>query len=212
MASQDWVSCLTPGPHASGAGASATLSASTFCLSPQTGVSNQDVVVLNAAPFGWNPGLLIRVTARGFYTCSGTTGTLTFSIRANKGNSVAVASNTSLLTHGGITTGASAFTGMQWKLEALLRCTGVAASAVNTVAAQGEISFQGLTSTPGLVASPFALTGAASVAAAFPMPNISGETVTQYDTTQLAGLQLAAQATAAQGTLQCTQWLVEALD
>jgi hypothetical protein len=116
-----------------------------------------------------------------------------------------------ILSPVGITTPATAITGIQWELEALVRCTAVATSG-NTVSAQGKLNL-GLIqqATPALPANPAALTGAAP-GAFFAMPNASGETATAVDTTQLQGINLLATSTAAQGTLQLTQWLVEALD
>lgn len=212
MASQNWVSLLNPSTFSSGPGASLTLAASTQVASPVTGVANQDVVAIQAAGqyLGWSDGLLIRVTARGFYTSTTTTGTLTFKIMYNKGNNTAIASQTTILTHSGITTPTSAVTGMQWELTAQLRCTAVATSG-NTISGQGQLHFFIIPGSPPTVpATPAVLSSGPGWAVA--LPNISGETATAVDTTQLAGINLSVTGTAAQGTLQCTQWLVEALD
>lgn len=214
MASQAWVSLLNDGIASSGPGATYTEAASTAALSPQTSASsNADYAVVGAGyqPGGWYPGLLIRVTARGWKTFSTTTGTLTISLRANKANAVAAASNTVLATTPGLTTGTTALTGIQWKLEALLRCTAIAATG-NTVSAQGEFGFQGVTTAPLQMANPFVMTAIASESFAVPMPLASGETAAAVDTTVFQGIQLCATGTAASGTIACTQWLVEALD
>jgi hypothetical protein len=214
VSGQNWVSLLNPNAYASGAGAAATLAASgTFVLSPQSGVTNQDVAVVQQAGAyqGWDDGLLIAITARGYYTSTTTTGTLTFQIRYNKGNSTAAASQTVLLATNGITTPTSVVTGMQWTLRALLRCTEIAVSGTNTVSAQGELNFHVIAgSPPALPASPVLMSTAPGIS--IPMPNASGETATQVDTTQMAGINLGCTSTAAQGTVQLTQWLVEALD
>jgi hypothetical protein len=210
MASQSWVSLLNGGLTSSGPGTTWTEAASTTAvISPQTSVANQDFAVAQAGgqPLGWYTGWLIRVTARGWITTNTTTGTLTVSLRANKNNATAPASNTVLATCVGITTGTTAITGIQYQLDALIRCTGVASSG-NTVSTQGTL-FLG-NSGAGVPASPIALTASAGMT--LPMPNISGETAAAVDTTQLQGIQLCATGTAASGTIACTQWLVEALN
>jgi hypothetical protein len=212
VANQQWVSLLNPGLAPSGPGAVFTMAASTTAaLSPQTSVANQDFALVQAGgqPYGWYPGMLIRVTARMLLTTSTTTGTLTFSLRANKNNATAPASNTVLATAVGITTGSTAVTGIQCKLEAIIRCTAVASSG-NTVSTQGELTlFNNLAAVP---ANPVALNASPPPGFSLPLPNISGETAAAVDTTQPQGLQLCATSTAASGSVQCTQWLVEALD
>jgi hypothetical protein len=211
MANQTWVSLLNPGLTSTGPGAVFTESATTATISPQTSTSNQDYAVVQPGgqQFGWYPGMLVRVTARGLITTSTTTGTLTVSVRANKGNAVAAASNVVLATAVGITTGTTAVTGIQFKLEAILRCTAVASSG-STVSTQGELNlFNALAAVP---ANPVALSASPPPGFSLPLPNISGETAAAVDTTQLQGIQLCATATAASGSIQCTQWLVEALN
>jgi hypothetical protein len=211
MASQQWVSLLNPGLAPTGPGALFTESATTVVLSPQTSASNQDYAVVQAGgqPLGWYVGMLIRVTARGFITTNTTTGTLTVSLRANKNNSTAVASNTVLATAVGLTTGTTALTGIQFKVEAILRCTAIASTG-NTVSTQAELTLGNAGA--ALPANPIALSASPPPGMLLPMPNISGENAVAVDTTQLQGIQLCATATAASGSVQCTQWLVEALD
>lgn len=209
MANQQWVSLLNPGITATGPGATFTESATTVALSPQTSASNQDYAVVQAAGqyLGWYAGMLIRVTASGFITTNTTTGTLTISLRANKNNSTAASSNTVLATANGITTGTTAITGIPFAVNAIIRCTAVASSG-NTVSTQGELMVYN--SGAALAANPIALTATAGIALS--MPNSAGETAAAVDTTQLQGIQLCATATAASGSIACTQWLVETLD
>src|SRR5262249_35186824 len=101
----------------------------------------------------------------------------------------------------GITTGTTVLTGVQWRLEALIRCTNVATSG-NTVSTQGELSLMGITSVPAAAANPFPLTRNASVSAWIPLPAASGPTAAARRG-PLAG---------ANATIVCTQWLVEALN
>lgn len=215
MANQQWVSLLNPGQTNTGPGTLFTASATTAVISPQTSASsNADYAVVNAGyqPLGWYPGLLVRVTARGFTTTNATTGTRTFSLRANKSNSTAVASNVVLATAVGITTGAVTITGAQWSLAALIRCTAIAASG-NTASTEGEIHLSIVgAATPIVPANPFGLVQANAFGFTIPLPNISGETAAAVDTTVVQGIQLAVTDTAASGSTQCTQWLVEALN
>lgn len=209
MSYQEWVSLITPST-VQGSGPGATLNtATTATISPVTGASS-DVAQVNVegAFQGWQAGMIIRITGRGYMTTTTTSTTATFLLAARVGN--AGSTYVTLATTPGITTGTTALTGIQWKCEALIRCTNVATSG-NTVSTQGEIGFQGLTTAPALP-SPVLLTGAASVALAVPMPAASGETAAAVDTTQIQGLSLRATLAGANATIVNTQWLVEALN
>lgn len=211
MANQQWVSLLNPGLTSTGPGALFTMATTTTAaLSPQTSTANQDYAVVQAGgqPYGWYPGMLIRVTGRGFLTVNSTTGTLTVSLRANKNNAVAAASNTVLVTAVGLTTGSTPVTGIQWEIEALIRCTAVASSG-NTVSTQGTWTI--FNSAAAVPANPLILS-TSSTALDFPMPNASGETAVAVDTTQPQGIQMCATSTTTSGSIQCTHWIVEALN
>lgn len=200
MASQNWVSLLSPNtPQGSGAG-TALATATTATLSPVTG-STADVAQANAEGQyqGWYPGMLIRFTARGFITTTATGTTFTPFLAARVGN--AGSTYVTLATTAGIATPASAQTGIQWKFEGLARCVAVATSGT-TIQTQGEISFGALVAQTILTATAQVWVG---------MPNASGETAAAVDTTQLQGLSLRGTLAAANATVQLTQWLVEAL-
>jgi hypothetical protein len=200
MSSQNWVSLLSPPtPQASGAGA-ALSTAATATLSPVTG-SAADVAQVNPEGQyqGWYVGLLIRVLARGFITTTATGTTFTPLLAARVGN--AGSTYVTLATGPGISTPAAANTGIQWKLEALIRCTSVATSG-NTVSAQGEIEFKPLAAQTILTASAETTVG---------LPNASGETAAAVDTTQLQGISMRGTLAGANATVQLTQWLVEAM-
>jgi hypothetical protein len=204
MASQSWVSLVNAAsPRTTGAGTSLA-TAATATISPcQAGALLSDVAAVNpdGQPLGWYPGLVIRVTARGFITTTSTSTTATFLLRANKGNSN---SYTTLATSIGLATGTGTLTGVPWKLEALVRCTACAASG-NTVATQGEMYISQNPATGQTV-------NTASAGVNLYMPSASGETVAAVDTTQLTGIGLAATLAGANATIACTQWLAEALD
>lgn len=202
MAGQYWVSLLNPASsQASGAG-TALSTATTATISPTTGAgATSDVAVVNAAsqPLGWSAGLNVRVTARGFLTTVATAGTLTFFLRANKGNA---GTYTTLATSAAVSTPAAANTGIQWTLRMLCRCTAIATSG-STVSTQGELTFYPLAAQTVLTAS--AVTAVA-------LPNLSGETAAAVDTTQVTGIGLACTQATSTCTVQLTEWLVEALD
>jgi hypothetical protein len=207
MANQQWVSLLNPASaYASGAG-TALSTAVTGIISPTTGLANQDVAQVNPSgwPLGWYAGLLIRVTARGFITTVSTAGTLTFLLQSRVGN--AGTTYVTLATSTTLTTTTSVFTGLQWKLEALIRCTGVAKTGA-TVSTEGEMDIaqttatQSIAQTPSTVLTPYKLW----------LPTASGETAASVDTTQLQGINLACTQATSTCTVQLTQWLAEALD
>ena len=198
MASQNWVSLLNPAQNVwSGAGTTLN-TAATATISPRPTPNTADYNGFVPAG-GFYPGMLIRVLARGFLTTTGTSTTATWFLASNIGNTGTT--YVTLATSTGLTTGTGAITGLQWKLEALIRCTLVATS--GTLATQGELSFT--TSVPG---------GPAAIAAntmTLPLPNISGETAATVDTTQTQGIALRATLAGANATISCTQWVLEAL-
>ena len=211
MAYQDWVALVNDGLQANGAGAVLnTLTTQTISAVGGTAAFADGASVAGGAqPGGFYPGMLFRYTARGFLTTTATSTTATFLLAARLGNTGST--YVTLATTNGITTGTTVLATVQWKLEALSRCTAVASSG-NTISTQGEMSLMGLTTAPALAANPFALTGAQSVSAWIPLPAINGETAAAVDTTQLQGLSLRATLAGANATIQCTQWLVEALN
>jgi hypothetical protein len=206
MANQQWVSLINSGSgRAAGAGTALSASASTATISPcQAGALTADVATVNpdGYPLGWYPGMLIRVTARGYINTGGTTSNLSFLLRANKGNNN---SYQTLATTTTLALGTGSVTGLQWELDALLRCTAIGQTN-GAVATQGSVKLP--MAVPG---APVALgTGNEII---LPMPNISGETaLATVDTTQVTGIGLAATLSAAYGAVGVTQWLVEALD
>ncbi|HSZ38473.1 MAG TPA: hypothetical protein VK817_00800 [Trebonia sp.] len=209
MANQQWVTLVNSGsPRASGAGTTLSASATTATISPtQAQALTADVATVNpdGQPLGWQVGMLIRVSARGFVNTGGTTSNLSWLLTANKGNSN---SYQTLATTTTLALGVGSVTGLQWELDALIRCT-----AVNT-----QASAVGACSTQGSVKLPMAVPGAPVAlgtgnAIILPMPNISGETsLATVDTSVVTGIGLRATLSAAFGAVACTQWLVEALD
>jgi hypothetical protein len=205
MAGQQWVSLINAASaRATGPGTSLSGAVGPATISPcQAGALTSDVATVNpdGQPLGWYAGLLLRVTARGFVSAGGTTSNASLALTANKGNSN---SYQTLATTTTLTLGTT-ITGVQWDLEALIRCTAVSQTA-------GACSTQGRWMFPNAVPStPTALTTANAII--LPLPNASGETsLATVDTTQVTGIGLRATLSAAFGIVACTQWLVEALD
>jgi len=206
MASQSWVSLVnagTPGPG------TAVNSATTATISPcQAGALTADVAVVNAAgqPLGWYPGMMLRVTANGLLTTVSTIGTVTFFLTANKANNN---SYTTLATAAGITTTSTVLTGIMWRLEAVVQCTAVASSG-NTVSTQGVFTMGNIGN--ALPSNPTSLSANPPPGFYLPLPNSAGPTTAAVDTTQLTGIGLRVTQATSTCTIQCTQWLVEALD
>ncbi|HEY1705594.1 MAG TPA: hypothetical protein VGG75_38400 [Trebonia sp.] len=204
MANQQWVCLLNGGnPYSAGAGA-ALSSAATATISPVNGVASNppDMAQVQAAgqSYGWYPGMLVRVTARGYLTTTGTSGTVTFFLASRVGNSGSTW--VTLATAAALTTGTGSLAGLQWELDALSQCTAVAATG-NTVSTQGN-----LTLVP--VAAQTIPTGTADIVLS--LPNASGVTAAAVDTTQLQGISMRCTQATSACTVQLTQWLVEALD
>jgi hypothetical protein len=202
MAYQDWVSLINDSLPGAGAGV-ALSTATTATLSPVAG-STADVAQVNpAAAGGWYPGMLVRVTARGFLTTTAVSTTAAFALAARVGNSGAA--YVTLAAHAKVlNTGTGAITGIPWKLEGLIRCTQVAASG-NTLASQAELYIGDNPATAQTV-------GTATAGINLYLPSASGEQVAAVDTTQLQGISLRGTLAAAAATVQLTQWLVEGLN
>ena len=203
MAGQNWVSLLNPdSPRSSGAG-TALSTAATATISPVGGTAAfADVAQVNPEGqyLGWKPGLVIRVTARGFVTTTATSTTATFLLAARVGNTGST--YVTLATSAGIATSTTVLTGAQIRLEALIRCTACATSG-NTVSTQGEMS---ITTTAAQTI------GTATAQVVVGLPNASGETAAAVDTTQIQGISMRATLAGANATIQLTEWLVEALN
>jgi hypothetical protein len=205
MANQSWVSLINAGSsRATGAG-TALNTAATATISPcQAAALTSDVASVNpdGQPLGWYPGLVIRCMARGYMTTTGTSTTATWLLRCNKGNNNTY---TTFATTVGLTTGTGSVTGLQWHMDATLRCTAVGSGTSGSVSTQAWLEIS--SSVP---ANPVALGSAGNTV--LPMPNITGETALGIDTTQVTGIGLAATLAGANATIQCTEWIVEALD
>lgn len=204
MPNQSWVSLLNSNASLiSGAGAVLN-TAATATISPVTGSAADVAQVQPAGQYlGWYDGMLVRVTARGFITTTGTSTTATFLLASRVGNTGST--YVTLATSAGIATGTGTLTGVPWNLDALIRCTEVATSG-NTISTQGRMTFPNNATAPSIGAT----TNGVDLTAY--MPSVSGETAAAVDTTQLQGISMRATLAGANATIQLTQWLVEALN
>lgn len=204
MPSQAWTGLLNQGTAWSGAGTLLN-SAATATISPQPS-ANYDFPVQNGGlPYGWYPGLVLDVEARGFITTTTTSGTLTFFLAANTTNGSGT-TYTTLATTAAITTGTVALTGLQWHFKGAIRCTGIANSG-NTVSTQGELRVINNATAPTLNAATNAVTLTAT------MPNVSGETAAAVNTAGASpplGIALRCTQATSACSVQLTQWFIEA--
>jgi hypothetical protein len=204
MANQNWVSLIS-GAASLNSGAGAVLNtATTATISPVTGASADVAQVQPGGQYlGFYDGLLIRVTARGFITTTGTSTTATFLLASRVGNTGST--YITLATSAGIATGTGTLTGVPWQLDGTIRCTEVATSG-NTISTQAKLNFPNNVTAPSIGA----VTNGVELVAF--LPSVSGETAAAVDTTQLQGISMRATLAGANATIQLTQWLVEALN
>lgn len=203
MANQNWVSLLPSSQAAwSGPGTALTTAAtatiSPLPVSPTPNTSDYNVPVPQGMFYN---GMLIRVTARLFITTVASSGTLVFSLASNIGNTGTT--YVTLASTAALTTGTTVLTGLQCDLRALIRCTAVAAS--GTLATSGELRVGTNATAPTLVTPPVN-------EIKLPMPSASGETAATVNTLATQGIALRCVQTTSTCTVQCTQWLVEALN
>jgi hypothetical protein len=203
MPTQGWISLLSA--ELPVAGAVYTVSTTPATLSPALGNGADSAQVNPPGQYlGWRANMFLRITARGYITTTTTAGTLAFSLAARVGNtgSTYIALTGAHATLNSYATAAT--TGIPWKLEGGLRCTAIA-SAGNTAASQAEMYISPLPATAQTMA-------AASAGVNLYMPSASGETASAIDTTQVQGISLRCVGSAASGSIQCTQWLVEMMN
>ena len=144
-------------------------------------------------------GSCLRTIARGFLTTTAVSTTATIFLAAG-------VTPTTVATPNGITTGTTAVTGIQWEWWAESRITAIASTGA-TIATQGRLTV--FNSGAAVPANPIALT--ATPGMSLPAPNTSGETAASVDTSVGMALMLRGTLAAANATIQCTQFMIEAL-
>jgi hypothetical protein len=203
MAEQDWVSAFPQSDIPAWTGAGTALStATTATISPMPTGATADYNKFILAQ-DWRIGQNIRVTGRGFITTTSTSTTATFFLATNIDNTGTT--YVTLATTAGITTGTTVLTGLQWQLDAIIRCTNVA-SAGNTLSTTGRMDIMNNATAPTLNAA----TNAVGLVAF--MPAASGETAAAVNTLRTQGIALRATLAGANATIQCTQWLLETMN
>lgn len=166
--------------------------AATVTISPQA-TSAKDYVVATSYLY---PGAVLHCTAQGLLTTTTTSTTHTIFLAAG-------ATPTTLATPVGITTGTTAITGIQWFWESWSRVVAIASTG-NTIQTQGYLRL--MNSGAAVPANPIALT--TGIGLTLPAPNASGETAAAIDTTSNMALMMRATLAAAQGSIQCTQFMI----
>jgi hypothetical protein len=144
-------------------------------------------------------GGTLRITASGIITSTATSTTATIFAAAGSGP-------TTLCTPPGLTTPASAITGMQWLWESWHTIVEVAKTG-NTISSFGRLKF--LTAGAALPANPSALT--ATPGLELPAPLSAGDTLAAIDTTVAMPIMLRGTLAGANATVQCNRFLVEHL-
>ena len=203
MADQDWMSLLPQNDQSPFQGPGTALNtAATATISPlPTGATADFNMPMLASD--WRVGKILEVTARGFITTTTTSTTATFFLASNIDNTGTT--YVTLATTAGITTGATALTGLPWYLEAFIRCTAVATSG-NTLSTQGHLMVVNNATAPSLNA---ATNGVLLFAG---LPSASGETASAVNTMRTQGIALRATLAGANATIQCTQWNIKLLN
>src|SRR5215469_7407564 len=133
MASQTWVNLLNAGPPwQTTAGTALSASASTATISPQAAGPQDFILPTQPNGIQWYPGMTLKVEAAGTLNSAGTTSNLTVFLAVGVSGTL----GTTLSTTGALTLGTGSITGVEWTLEAWIRCTGIGSSG-NTLAAAG---------------------------------------------------------------------------
>lgn len=190
MPAQFWVSLLdTPTPW-QGTSGTALNTAATATISPQAAGSKDFTLPANY----WYPGATIRVKACGLLTTTGTSTTLTVFLAAGS-------TPTTLATTAGMATGTGSLTGLPWRLDAEITCTGIGSSG-STLLTQGNL-WIATSVTPAVGTANTVFAG---------LPSASGAAASALDTTSAMAVMLRATLAGANATIQCTGWDLEALN
>ena len=194
MAKQTWVNLLNNGiPWQTAAGTQLATSASTATISPQAAGPQDFILPTHDNGIQWYPGMTLKVEAAGTLGSAGTTSNLTVFLACGVSGTLA----STLTTSGALTLGAGSVSGVEWTLEAWVRCTGIGSSG-NTLAAAGR----------WLVGSAAGSnTGTLGTAAGTTM--MMPETAIAFNTyTAATALGLRATLSAAFGNVQCNEFLI----
>ena len=170
----------------------ALTTATTATISPQTTGNDDFPIPLN---YFYNSSV-IKVTARGYITTTTTSTTATFLLAANQGGTY-----TTLATTAAVTTGTTAYTGLQWRLKATVKCTNVGSS--GSLYTQGELLIRVNTTAPAI--------GTANTVMV-PLPDNTGDNQATVNTLLSTAIVLRATLAGANATIRCNNMLLEAVN
>jgi hypothetical protein len=196
MASQDWVNMLNWGiPWQTSQGTALSASATTATISPQAAGPQDFILPTQATGTQWYQGMTLKIEAAGTINTGGTASNLTVFLAAGVSGTLA----TTLSTSAAMALGTGSLTGLEWWLNATIRCIGVGSSG-NTLATEGYLDVQ--TSTAALAI------GTANVTKV-PLPF----TQVAFNTyTAATALGLRATLSAAFGLIQCNSFQIYQTD
>lgn len=192
---QYWTSLINPNAPWQTASGTVLATAATLTISPEgAGGTGDDPQNLT-----WWQGMVLRIRARGVYTCGSTATNATFALYASAVGT-ALASGTSLATTGPLALPPSQ-AGLWWRLQAEIQVRAIAqATATPSLYTHGELLIQ--------TAAQSGVTGNVQV---WPMPATSGPTAASVDTTIAHTLGVAGTLSQITGspTITCTQMTCE---
>jgi len=197
MAQQFWVAMINPGAPWQTASGTSLATAATATISPEgAGGTGADPLV---AAYQFSEGLMIRVKARGIYTCGSTATNATWALYASAPGTAA-SGGTSLATTGALALPTSV-SNLWWRLDAYIQVRQIAqGTSTSTLYTHGEVMIQ--TATPS---------GTTANIQVWPMPATSGPTAADADTTVAHTVALAATLSQATGSpsITCTNFTLE---
>lgn len=193
MAQQSWVNLLNQGsPWQDTAGTQLSASASTATITPQSSGGSQDFILpTQYCGTQWYKDMTLKLEAEGTIGSGGTASNLTVFIACGVSGTL----GTTLTTTAACALGTGTLSGLEWTMNASVRCIAVGSSG-NTLTAEGCIYVQ--TSTSALAI------GTANVTV-LPLPVTS----TAFNTyTAATALGIRATLSAAFGNIQCNAFRI----
>ena len=196
MASQDWVNLLNWGiPWQTAQGTQLTASATTATISPQAAGPQDFILPTQSTGTQWYQGMTLKIEGAGTIGSGGTASNLTVFLAAGVSGTLA----TTLSTSAAVALGTGTLSGLEWWLNATVRCIGTGSSG-NTLTTEGYLDVQ--TSTAGLAI------GTANVTKIpLPLTNLAFNTYTAA-----TAIGLRATLSAAFGNIQCNSFQIYQTD
>lgn len=198
MPLQSWAGMSNGAPPWQTTNGTALSTATTATISPQVATGKDFAFPANY----FYPGKTLRIWARGYITTTATSTTWTMFLSTNVNNAGTYLAAPGIGTTAGITTGATAATGLPWWLAVYITCI-ASGSTGNTLSVQGSLFVQSTAAQPSLA-------GGTSNILHFGIPSAQN-TVTQtaVDTTSPQGIALRSTLAGANATVQCWNFDIE---